>query len=73
MKMKMKMMTYHCKECPWKIKNSHNDMIVGFSIKNDKSHNCHMTKNGGKNLWNVEEKTKCKGRKEYEKFLGNTK
>jgi hypothetical protein len=33
-----------------------------------------MTKNGGKNLWNVEEeKTKCKGRKEYEKFLGNTK
>lgn len=48
-------------------------MIVGFSIKNDKSHNCHMTKNGGKNLWNVEEKTKCKGRKEYEKFLGNTK
>jgi hypothetical protein len=42
-----------CKECPWKVKNSHNDMIVGFSIKTDKPHNCHMTDNGGKNLWNV--------------------
>jgi hypothetical protein len=62
-----------CKECPWKVKNSHNDMIVGFSIKTDKPHNCHMTDNGGKNLWNIEEKTKCYGRKEYEKSLGNSK
>jgi hypothetical protein len=62
-----------CKECPWKVKNSHNDMIVGFSIKTDKPHNCHMTDNGRKNLWNVEEKTKCNGRKEYEKSLGVSK
>jgi hypothetical protein len=62
-----------CKECPWKVKNSHNDMIVGFSIKTDKPHNCHMTDNGGKNLWNIEEKTKCNGRKEYEKSLGVSK
>jgi len=26
-----------------------------------------MNKNGGKNLWNIEGKTKCNGRKEYEK------
>lgn len=25
-----------------------------------------MSKNGGKNLWNVNEETKCNGRKEYE-------
>jgi hypothetical protein len=62
-----------CKECPWRVKNSHNDMIVGFSIKTDKPHNCHMTDNGRKNLWNVEEKTKCNGRKEYEKSLGVSK
>jgi hypothetical protein len=41
-------------------------MIVGFSKKMDKPHNCHMSKNGGKNLWNVEENTKCNGRKLYE-------
>ena len=60
-------MMNHCKECPWRVKNSHNDMIVGFSIKKNKPHNCHMTENGKKNLWNVKEKTKCNGRKEYEK------
>ena len=56
-----------CKECPWKVKNKHNDIIVEFSKRMDKPHNCHMNKNGGKNLWNIEEKTKCNGRKEYEK------
>lgn len=55
-----------CKECPWVIKNKHNDMIVKFSKQMDKPHNCHM-KNGGKELWNINEKTKCNGRKEYEK------
>jgi hypothetical protein len=41
-------------------------MIVGFSKKMDKPHNCHM-KTEGKELWNATEKTKCNGRKEYEK------
>ena len=54
-----------CKECPWRIKNKHNDMIIGFSKRMDKPHNCHM-KNGGKNLWELKEETKCNGRKEYE-------
>lgn len=54
-----------CKECPWVIKNNHNKTITEFSKKSGKSHNCHM-KNGGKNLWSVNEKTKCDGRKEYE-------
>jgi hypothetical protein len=56
----------NCKECPWVVKNNHNDNIVGFSKRTDKPHNCHMV-NGGKELWNVTEKTKCNGRKEYEK------
>jgi len=55
-----------CKECPWSVRNKHNDMIVGFSKKMDRPHNCHMI-NGGKELWNINEKTKCNGRKEYEK------
>ena len=57
-----------CKECPWRIKNKHNESIVGFSKRMDKPHNCHMAK-GGKDLWNVEEKTKCKGRQDYEKSI----
>jgi hypothetical protein len=61
-----------CKECPWRVKNNHNDMIVGFSKKMDKPHNCHM-KTEGKELWNTQEKTKCQGRKEYEKSLGHSK
>ena len=55
-----------CKECPWSVKNKHNDTIVEFSKKTDKPHNCHM-KIEGKELWNTTEKTKCNGRKEYEK------
>jgi hypothetical protein len=54
-----------CKECPWVVNNSHNDMIVRFSKKMDKPHNCHMV-NGGKELWNLKEGTKCNGRKKYE-------
>ena len=41
-----------CKECPWVVRNKHNDMIVGFSQRMDKPHNCHMV-NGGKELWNI--------------------
>jgi hypothetical protein len=41
-----------CKECPHFIHNRHNDMIVSFSERTGKSHNCHMTE-GKKDLWNV--------------------
>ena len=58
----------NCKECPWVVKNNHNDNIVGFSKRTDKPHNCHMV-NGGKELLNVTEKTKCKGRKKYEESI----
>ena len=51
-----------CKECPRRVKNNHNDMIVGFSKRMNKPQNCHMI-NGGKELWNIKEKTKCNGRK----------
>ena len=57
-----------CKECPWSVKNKHNDTIVEFSKKTDKPHNCHMV-NGGKELWNTTEKTRCNGRKNYEKSI----
>ena len=43
-------------------------MIVGHSMKHDKSHNCHMIspdKRGG--LWETKEETKCIGRKQFEK------
>lgn len=66
----MSTLTKHknCKECPWRVRNNHNDMIVGFSKRMDKPHNCHMV-NGGKNLWEISEKTICYGRKEYEKLV----
>lgn len=63
------MISKTCKECPWRVKNNHNDIIVGFSKRMDKPHNCHM-KTEGKDLWNIRQKTKCEGRKEYEKSLG---
>lgn len=71
----MSILTNHksCKECPWGVKNNHNDMIVGFSKRTDKPHNCHMTDAGKKNLWDVKESTKCVGRKEYEKMLDGSK
>jgi hypothetical protein len=56
-----------CKECPWVVKNKHNEMITNHSIKHNKPHNCHMIspeKRGG--LWDVKEETKCIGRKLYE-------
>lgn len=52
----------NCKECPHIIRNKHNDMVVNFSIKHNKKHNCHMI-NGGKNLWKVDKKTECYGSK----------
>ena len=57
-----------CQECPWSVKNKHNNTIVDFSKKTDKPHNCHMV-NGGKELWNINEKTKCNGRQNYEKSI----
>lgn len=56
-----------CKECPWRVINKHNETIVEFSKRTDKPHNCHMTKNGGKKMWEVDEETKCRGRLNYEK------
>lgn len=59
-------MKKHCKECPWIIKNNHNEKITSFSKRLNKSHNCHMSINGGKNMWDVKESTKCFGRKQFE-------
>jgi hypothetical protein len=50
-----------CKECPHLIHNRHNNMIVAFSEKTGKKHNCHMTE-GKKDLWNVkDENLQCYG------------
>jgi hypothetical protein len=43
----------NCKECPHIIRNRHNDMIVDFSKRMKKKHNCHMIREGSKNLWEV--------------------
>ena len=51
-----------CEECPWVIRNRHNDTIVQFSNRTGKKHNCHMTKAGKKNLWGLENKNECVGR-----------
>jgi len=52
-----------CKECPHIIRNKHNDMIVDFSNRTSKKHNCHMTE-GKKDLWNVtNNKFECYGNK----------
>jgi hypothetical protein len=52
-----------CKECPHFIRNNHNDMILDFSFRSGKKHNCHMTE-GKKNLWNVLDETlMCYGSK----------
>ncbi len=59
-----------CKECPWVVRNNHNNTIVNFSKRMDKSHNCHMI-NGGKDLWNVTERSKCNGRKHYESLVSS--
>ena len=47
-----------CKECPWKVKNRHNQMITDFSKRTGKAHNCHMTE-GVKDFWNPTEKYIC--------------
>jgi hypothetical protein len=54
-----------CKECPWVVKNKHNNTITEFSERTNKKHNCHMTNAGKKNLWEVEEKCQCAGRKMF--------
>ena len=52
-----------CKECPHFIRNRHNDMIVSFTKRTGKKHNCHMTE-GKKDLWNVtDKKLECYGSK----------
>lgn len=49
----------NCPECPWKVRNKHNDTIVKFSKKASKMHNCHMTE-GVKNFWSTKKKYLCK-------------
>jgi hypothetical protein len=49
-----------CKECPWVVRNKHNDTIVNFSKRMDKNHNCHMI---NKNIWDVKDNEICQGRK----------
>jgi len=51
-----------CKECPWVVKNKHNDNIIEFSKRIGKKHNCHMTNLGKQKLWEVDENFKCIGR-----------
>lgn len=52
----------NCKECPYIIRNRHNDTIVNFAERSGKKHNCHM-RSGKKDLWNVtDEKLMCKGK-----------
>jgi hypothetical protein len=48
-----------CKECPWVVRNKHNDTIVNFSKRMDKNHNCHMI---NKNIWDVKDDEICQGR-----------
>jgi hypothetical protein len=53
-----------CNECPHFVKNKHNDMIIDFAKRTKKSHNCHMTVEGKKNLWDVKNNnTECYGAK----------
>jgi hypothetical protein len=57
-----------CIECPWVIRNKHNDTIMGFSERFGKSHNCHMTE-GKKDLWNIKnKKLECYGSKNRKKI-----
>jgi hypothetical protein len=61
-------MKRHCKECPHRVRNKHNDMIINFSIRKNKRHNCHMLE-GKKNLWKVDDdKLECYGSKIIERI-----
>jgi hypothetical protein len=55
-----------CKECPWFIKNKHNESIVSHSKKFKKKHNCHMKK---KVLWEENPQYQCFGNKSYFKTI----
>ena len=60
-------MKSHCKECPHIIMNRNNDIILDFSRRHKKPHNCHMTE-GKKDLWNVKDRSlTCYGSKLKEK------
>ncbi len=49
-------MKSHCKECPYIIRNRNNDIIVEFSRRTKRLHNCHMTE-GKKDLWKIKDET----------------
>jgi hypothetical protein len=55
-----------CKECPWVVRNNHNDSIINHSKRLSKKHNCHMIsrdKSGG--LWNVKKECQCVGNRMF--------
>ena len=55
-----------CKECPWVVRNRHNDTIVKHSKEHNKKHNCHMIpfeKSGG--LWDMKKECQCVGNREH--------
>jgi hypothetical protein len=54
-------MNRHCKECPYKVRNGHNERITAFAEKTGRRHNCHMGK-GKTNLWQVsDDRLECAG------------
>lgn len=56
-------MRKNCQECPYIIRNRHNDKFVEFVNKFGLKHNCHMTP-GVKDFWNINNKKwECYGRK----------
>jgi hypothetical protein len=60
-----------CKECPWVVRNKHNDSIVNHSIRMNKEHNCHMIIKNEK-LWGVVPEFQCVGNKLYLKSISTT-
>jgi hypothetical protein len=55
----------NCKECPWVVKNNHNNNLINNINRlyennslSDTIHNCHM-KNS--NIWDKSDKNKCIG------------
>lgn len=51
-----------CKECPWVVRNKHNDTIVNHAKKWNKTHNCHMVDS---NIWDTKKECQCAGNKQY--------
>jgi len=51
-----------CKECPWKVENTHNKKIREFVERTGRKHTCHMV---NPKLWDTtNDKETCKGLKQ---------